>query len=679
MQDDSIAPSRRDFLAGAGATLGATVAGAPVGARAVAAAPPTLEFPGFARFGDSFRAYVVADPQVETGTTNDPLFRTSQERLSDIVHEINGFRKRQAFTLFLGDMVHRPQPAPIVNFTQRTIILRGTKILVHGNHDGRDPWPEFREMQLNANGRDSVSFSFDCGAWRFVTIPCNFSCEGFPDDPESPASRVLTWLEGELVSAGGRPVMAFVHYHLMPQGICQLDWYTYPKPFRKALVETLVRHGNVRYVLAGHVHNGIQTSVKTAWTHRGTRFLVVPSCTAPRNFGEDFLEFAEGVPDEGRTGGGYYLRMDFEGPEVVLRGRLVGQKAEFVYPSEFREFTGAEDPLWFGSALDAPPGPPSGATVEPSFTEDFASGLASWRRPWRYPADENPGFVIETSEGAWAQGRAKRGGVRLFVREKGRHWAHDEMTELFRVAAVRRGANPLVRARIVPEAGGAGGGGFLRLLGFSRGELRSIVLAHWGDGDRARSRRFCENTIYLGTGLPGRPGSFVQWGLERKAVFLPLDAPAGEPVELSVCLPALWREATGSLDEWDRQEIDRLLISPGVWCLEDPGSRCGAIFERIELVADAPADARGWVIRTEAFEEAREATTAMFETDFGRAYAEAGAPAGAPTDVSEGEEGGEGASEGGEEGVIVILEPPGDPGGGPVQGGPLVDEVGRVD
>jgi hypothetical protein len=121
-----------------------------------------------------------------------------------------------------------------------------------------------------------------------------------------------------------------MHYHLLPVGTSQLEFYTQSIGYKNRLLDTLTRHGNVRYVFSGHVHSGIQNSVKTAWDYRGVNFVVAPSPVRPRPFGEEYPEYT--------LDGGYYLKVEVQGKSVRLFGHQIGRPAEHLYPASARKF-----------------------------------------------------------------------------------------------------------------------------------------------------------------------------------------------------------------------------------------------------------------------------------------------------------------------------------------------------
>jgi hypothetical protein len=543
--------SRRDLLFAAGAALAATPA---------TAADP---FHRLAAVGDTFSMAVIADPQVEGADARGVVAATATRKLAATVDELNA--RPPAVVVFNGDLVNSVKPEQISNFLAHAKRLTPTTILTHGNHDGHHPYPEFRAMQRAVNGTDLARFSFDCGRWHFVTIPCNFK----PTDPY--AGETLDWLAADLAAHRGRPTVAFVHYHLMPVGLSQLEWYTYDKPYRRKLLDILTAAGNVRWVVHGHVHNGVQTSAKTAWTWRGVNFLVCPTCTASRQFGEEFPEFAAGLPQGDRdSGGGYYLMFDFAGEDATVRGRLVGTAAEYTFPTAFREYRG-EEPLWLADAGDlATPGLENG---------DFERKLAGWHRPHRYLADRDPGFV--------ATARSADPGTALYlrVREKGQHWAMDEVEEAYQVVAWDPAAAPTLRLRVKADGPSPLGGGYARVQALAGRKLVRTFVVTWGGGDLAQTKCLSQNALYTATGRQGGPFGLLQLGQRKEALFWHVAADPGRWHDLTLDLPAA-ADAAGGPGTFAGLKADRLLVAVGVWCLKDPGAVAAAWFDDVRL---APA------------------------------------------------------------------------------------------
>jgi hypothetical protein len=571
-----------------------------------AQAQPTPSGLNFTKaLGDRFTVALIADPQVEGPDTKSAVAVTSARKLGRIVAELNAMEPPPAFVLWNGDLVNNANPRQIGNFLALAKPLSMPQVAVHGNHDGRPPYAEFRAIQKTLNGTEGVWFGFDAGRWHVATIPTNIA----PND-EALANEVLDWLDADLEAHRDRPTLALIHYHLMPQGLSQLEWYTYPKPFKKRLLEILTRRQNVKYVLSGHVHNGIETALKTAWTYRGTNFVVAPTCTASRNFGEELPPFAAGMDHgDGDTGGGYYLLLDFDGGDLAIRGRLVGVDADQPFPKAFRPYRD-EEPLWLKDLADDPPAP---ALVNGSFEE----GLAGWRHPYRYTADPEPGFRVEVlpaPAGRGGDAPASPNALRLSVRDRGEPWAEDELLEVYQYLALPGGAAPAVAASFLVDGPTPGGGAYLRLCGLRGRELAWLMLVDWGDGDRAANHRMGANSLYTATGRAGTPYSLIQLGERRQALFWRPDAAPGAWHRVSLDLAGAYDAAHGRAGAFAEARADAVLVAAGVWCHEQEGSHASCWFDAITLGTAAAPDAPSAFDGTPLA-----ADPSRFRTDFGLA------------------------------------------------------------
>ena len=212
----------------------------------------------------------------------------------------------------------------------------------------------------------------------------------------------------------------------------------------------------VRYVFSGHVHAGIQPSVKTAWLHRGICFIIAPSPVRPRPFGEEYAEFT--------LDGGYYRIVTVQGTDAQLFGRQIGRDAQHRYPATFRSFDPSADPRATKAAWNLP----AHTQVENGGLE---RALEGWSAPHRYIADHDPGYVwrSETDRGASGQRAAY-----LAVREKGQGWALGEFTELYQVVRNPSGGAATLAMKYRPEDA-VNGGGYVWAAGFRKQEACCLL------------------------------------------------------------------------------------------------------------------------------------------------------------------------------------------------------------
>ena len=550
----------------AGVVAGAFMAGRP---DAVAGTETPL-FPQLGDVGDKYSFAVIADPQVLTADTKNGIYQTTQRKLSMIVDEINKMSPMPAFVLVNGDLVGQvgvPKRGPeqIENFISRVVPLKPTTILVHGNHDGHEPWTEFKQMQKAVNGTEAVWFSWDIGKWHYIGIPAYL-------DTDESEKKFFDWLAQDLKTNKARPTMAFLHWHLMPGFRTQHEYYTFDKRVRTRLVELLTQHGNVRYTFSGHVHNGIKVTANTAWEYKGTKFITVPTCIAPRNFGEEFPEFAEGeseAPTTGDTGGGYYTIVDVDGDNAVARCRLVGVDKEYVL-TEFRPYKDQE-PLWFKNAPDL--------ELNPKLVNgSFESGLKGWLMPCRYITDENPGFLVETTPNPSGGGA----GAVVQVHETGQRWASTEVMELYQLVSVPS-PGAVFEASYYLDALPKNGGGFIRLSLYSGSQLRAIMLFNWGGEDAVA--RMDHHTPWTVTGIRKNE-------LEKnyESASWTTSAEPGKWHELRIDIGTGYDTLTGEKGSFSTLGIDRMFVGAGAWCsTSEPGSISRMRFDNLKFVASYKA------------------------------------------------------------------------------------------
>jgi hypothetical protein len=298
--------------------------------------------------------------------------------------------------------------------------------------------------------------------------------------------------------------------------------------------------------------------------------MVAPTCTASRNFGEDFPPFAAGLAQGPHdAGGGYYLLLDFDDDQVTIQGRLVGVNEGFTFPSRFQEYIDQE-PLWLADLSALP--------IEPTLANgSFNGGMQGWHRPFRYTADQSPGFLTrpEQIDGATEQA------VYLACREKGQHWARDEETEIYQRTHPPTDHRTSLGFRF--RAGEmSGGGAYFRVCLFRQRELVLTLLVDWLQGRKDRNTRLGINSLYTATGKRGIPDAFIRLGETKQALFWTLTPSIGRWHRVSMDLPTLINTALGRPEAWKELAVDELLLAAGVWCLEDPGSHAEVWFDDLQ-------------------------------------------------------------------------------------------------
>ncbi len=544
------------------------------------------QFPQLDRVGDNFSFVLVADPQLNATTTMGTVGGTSSVRYDEMIHEMNTMPRRPSFAILDGDLVGSPTDlASWDNFMDSTLSMNFLPILVYGNHDGNSStgyYSRFQDKQQECNGTRDYLFSFNCGKWHFVAFPCDVPI-GTQDEID-----MINWLDQDLYENRNRPTMFFQHEHLMPQGLTQLEWYTYNRPFRVNILNTLAKYGNVKYSVCGHVHNGIKASVKTAWTWKGINFITAPTCTSSRPFGtdEEYPEFVEGLDPNGDgsgyfTGGGYYMLFDVHGEEVTVKGRLANVPDEYIYEKSFTQYTDNE-PFWFKSIWGYTPT----ATLQ---NGSFENGLDGWMMPHKY-VGENP----ETQMYTWQidSSRSRDGGKSLYMRTRhgGLPWAQVEILPVYQL--VQAPSSPLLKFSYFRDKAGSGGGCYVRIYACSNTEMKHMFLLDWGasDADKRENRNASRNGAYdidlKGNGTRGPADWYIDLGNAQQAMFwtLPDTLNAWQDVTLNMQQVYDARKGSGA---WANLGVTKLYITALCWTHDGVGYQNDCWFDAFSLTQAA--------------------------------------------------------------------------------------------
>jgi len=355
---------------------------------------------------------------------------------------------------------------------------------------------------------------------------------------------------------------------MLPQGLTQLEWYTFPLDLRLKLMDLLTKYGNVKFYFNGHVHNGIQTSVKTSWHYKGIDFITAPTIIAPRNFGEEFDPYQRGT-----TEGGYYLVVDVDGKNLTIRGRLVGQEREFRYPRHLRLFHEDLEPRWFHRTTELP----SNAKL---LNGDFGHGLHGWKPCYRYVSDNDPGFVWKACK------KGKQHAAYVFTRSKEPlFWANDEMMELYQTVAVPVGGSPVLRAEYLIEEKPVDGGGYIRLNAMSNNEFKFMMVFKWGENER-KADILVRGFGYALTGT-AQGWTFLQdLGRNRQGFFWNVPSEPGTWHSLTADIGVLHDAALGSPGAFAQLGITKLFLAMGTWVNRSQGAASGAYFANFSLAAN---------------------------------------------------------------------------------------------
>ena len=553
------------------------------------------------KVGDTFSFAIVGCAQVGHEDDKNALFTNAQYGLKTTVQELNAMEHRPDFAVFLGDLVNKPDRPSIENFYNLIKPLKSFIVLNHGNHDTPPPYTRFRDLEEKVNGIRSVYYSFDVGRWHFITLPANIEFGNYGRlEVKKP---MMEWLAKDLEANKNRPTIVFVHMHFMPSGLTQLEWYTHTTKFKRELLDSLSKWGNVKWYFNAHVHNGIKVALKTAWTYKGINFLTVPSGTSPRPYGEEFSQFAEGLDR-----GGYYSIVDVNDEKVTIRSRLSGKQGEFVFPDKFQEFSEDKDLRLLTRAIDLP--------ARPMLQDgDFEKGISGWYVPQRYVCDGDvTGFLTE-----WRM-KHKREGAHsgyVYAIPLGKNWLRDEYNEFYQVVAMPQGNTPIFKGSYFIEQPAQAGGGYYRLIAIGgtegQGEFKFLMQFDWGKPQDQRSSDYYPRA--MGYHIAGEVSSWLylqKIGKEKKGMYFHIPSDPGKWHDLQINIPALYDQAMGSPGAFAKLGVRRFMIAAGVWSIKDVEIGSGAFFDAITFengLKDVPSRIEADLVQT---------SDEVFKTSFGQ-------------------------------------------------------------
>jgi 3',5'-cyclic AMP phosphodiesterase CpdA len=520
-----------------------------IGCAAFFASSATMAENAFSKLGDipdKFRFVIIADPQVGAEGNKSKVAYNAMKETEAIASEVNNMARKADFVVHLGDLVNTFTPESEANYRRLAGLFNPHNILVHGNHDTYPPYKSYLKLQKDVTGVDLPYYSFDAGQWHFIVTPCNLN--GITPAERKTEKAMLEWLEKDLAENSHRPTIFFNHLPLMPQGLSQTEFYHFPLILRQKLINLITKHGNVKYYLNGHVHNGLQTSEKTSWTYKGTTFFTAPSIIQPRPFGEDFPGFEEGIDR-----GGFYLVVDIDRTEVKLTGRMSRVSKEHVFSKKPQEYIDEQHPRWFNTMGNLPATP---KLDNGDFS--FDSKLSGWNRPHRYVHSTDPFFVAE--HGFFGERMA----ARLMVKSPAESiWVKDEYNELSQTVAVSSNKPVVIGGDYYIPEQIKQGGAYVTALLYNGTDFKGLMMFHLGD-EEEKLNYVARSYGYGITGVQQNWLYFQRLGEKKKAMFFPLPKDTGKWHSFSANLTDLY-DRGHTAGAFQNLGVDKVIFSAGVW------------------------------------------------------------------------------------------------------------------
>ncbi|WP_162415894.1 metallophosphoesterase family protein [Cyclobacterium roseum] len=515
---------------------------------------------GIAKGQKQFSFVILADPQggnPDTPKAHPTRMKIHNAFIWDSVNRVNELTPQPAFSLVLGDIVDNQ--GEVSHFEAMHEYLKGIRspvLYAIGNHETRYQasfTPGYRMEEFDAyfsaqkamNGMEWLLYSFDLGDWHFIVWPDPLRSNFFETHP-----HYFDWLERDLEQNKDRPTLFFQHVPSHPIGIDPLINYAESVAVKRLVLDILAKHGNVRYVLSGHVHIPIRASLKTATQYKGMRMINLPAAGyRPRAFGE---EEVHGGPSQG------VLVVEVNGTTCNVYFKTVMEEV-YSYPESLPEFSETKFPLWLNYKWQLEAGPEIR-------NGDFSQGLAFWNTRYVYGEDENPSNRMEV--------RKFQGYQTLYLFSSKRKYhipGQDRLPQTINhlCQSIAVGVDPfLIRLDYCLDKENAGhqdswAGGFVWLEGF-QGSVKLLNLAYWiGKGNRQLSDRFTDS---------------------EEVPLLHYELPA--PDERWQEARLNWRQDYGD-QGLDLSGLDRLVINLGTWHINDGNSPgFGVYFTNLNRIAD---------------------------------------------------------------------------------------------
>lgn len=178
-----------------------------------------------------------------------------------------------------GDNTHESSTQGYKKLKEMVSALALPYTFLPGNHDYQDPM-----MTLAIDGEQEIDKWLVMGNWNILLLDSHEEAKvnGFLSPDE------LGFVDQMLKDAHG-PVITFLHHPLLPVGC---DWLDRQRVANAdALFEIMAKHGNVKAVINGHVHQ------EWSGEHRGIKLFSTPSTCM--QFKPDSHDYAEDVPIPG--------------------------------------------------------------------------------------------------------------------------------------------------------------------------------------------------------------------------------------------------------------------------------------------------------------------------------------------------------------------------------------------
>lgn len=499
--------------------------------------------------GDTFSFVAMADPQGGLPDDKETLktrMKIHNAFIQESVDLANNLEFDPLFAMVIGDVCddwgYKKDLAQMNRFLSG---LPCPVLYEIGNHEtllrarfepgyNMDAFNNFLGAQKAMNGLEKLLYSFNAGGWHFIIWPDPLRDNFWETHP-----HYFDWLERDLEKHRERPAMVFQHVPSHPTGISPHINYAESVYVKRTFLNILARHGNVKYVLSGHVHIPVRASFKTAVSYRGMKLINLPAAGyRPRAFGEeDFY----GGPSQG------IALVHIAGDSARIQFKTVTEEV-FDYPHELPGFDEVSYGLWLKYSWELPAG-------YSFINSDFNQGLDGWTRRFVYREEHHPSHLCEVRS---APDNSDKNVLYLFCQRRGyqapgQDRLPQDINRICQAISIIKGMRPVIRFRYRID------GSVTTPRGYSGGYA-------WIEGFSGSQKRF--NLVYSA----GKIWVNIGGKYARLREYPPIQMGLSEQ-------PDIWHDAalniasdyekTESGVSWAALQVDRLVIHFGVWNLND--------------------------------------------------------------------------------------------------------------
>ena len=513
----------------------------------------TLDNMGRKDPGSSFSFVALADPQGGLPDDREKLqtrMKIHNAFVQESVDLVNKLDFDPLFAMVIGDVCdewgYEKDLAQMNAFLSK---LKCPVLYEIGNHEtllrskfgpgyNMEAFNHFLAAQKEMNGLDKLLYSFNAGNWHFIAWPDPLRNNFWETHP-----HYFDWLERDLEKHKNKPTMVFQHVPVHPIGITPHISYAESVFVKRTFLDILVRHGNVKYILSGHVHIPLKASFKTAVTYRGIKMITLPAAGyRPRAFGEeDFY----GGPSQG------VALIHIEGDQARVQFKTVTEEL-FDYPTEFPEFDESAYGLWLKEAWELP-------AAESFVNPDFSQGLEGWTRRFVYTEDKDPSNLCEVRR---APGEATGKALYLYCRRRGyqapgQDRLPQDVNRICQAISLKKGTMPTLRFRYRVD------GQVSDLNGFSGAYC-------WIEGFSGRLKVF--NMMYSAGKIWVNIGGMYSQTRDLQYVQMALPGDPDIWIDARLNLARDYNRG-GKGHSFTSLEADRLVVHFGVWNINDGGEQ----------------------------------------------------------------------------------------------------------